>query len=129
MRRGLVAVCFACGGGFGAPSPSPLDASAEAQQPLVREAGPSGDAAVNRVSPHDGIVVTVPQVLLVYVGEAGVDTAPSQDSFVDWVLASPDYWAILQQYGVGYGTRVGSVRALRSDIVPGALVGSTGLIS
>jgi hypothetical protein len=84
---------------------------------------------VNRVSPHDGIVVTDPLVLLVYVGDAGVDMAPSQDSFVEWVLASPDYWAILQQYGVGYGTRVGRARALRSDIVPASLVGPTGLIS
>lgn len=36
------------------------------------------------------------------------DTPKNVDDLLSWILSSPDYWAILAQYGVAYGAVVGS---------------------
>lgn len=58
-------------------------------------------------------------VRVVYIGEEGVDGAPSIDPFVNWVLNS-DYWGILQEYGVNAGSFDGSTRVPTSSVfLPG----------
>jgi hypothetical protein len=61
------------------------------------------------MEPHEGAVLQTMGVRLVYVGDEWA-SLPSFDGFVTWVLASPEYWGILKQYGVGYGTFDGSDR-------------------
>ena len=117
MRRiaWLVFLC-ACGSAAGAPdagdggvtdakrtrkvdaSPPPADAGAEA------EASTEWD----RMEPHEGIVIGSMRLLAVYITSAGAATR-NFDSLLAWMVTSTDYWSLLAQYNVGYGTFSGSV--------------------
>ena len=90
-------------------------------------AGVSPRDAGARFTSHDGRVLGTMTVSVIYVGEAGVDGAPSFDGFFDWVFAS-SYWGTLAQYGVGPGARVASVRVARAVFLPAGSVDANGLI-
>ncbi len=86
-------------------------------------APPSVDARTpwNRMQPHSHRVLAAMRLQVVYLGMEGDGGAPSFDEFIDWLLAS-DYWAIMEQYGVGHGQRVGSVRIAPSGVIPAGAV-------
>lgn len=80
-----------------------------------------------RFTRHDGPVLAAMKVSVIYVGDEGVDGAPSFDGFIDWAFAS-SYWKTLGEYGVGPGARVASVRVARSVLLPDGSVNAQGLI-
>jgi hypothetical protein len=82
--------------------------------PMPGVGSPSGDDPVaspdDRAQPHDYQIMPSVALAAVYVGDEKVDGVPTRDDFVSWVIASNGYWTRLAQYGVGFGTLVGSVR-------------------
>lgn len=65
----------------------------------------------NRLTPHDGIVLSNAHYRSIYIGAEGVDSAGSFDSYLEWLITSQTYWgAWLAQYKVGYGTFDGFTR-------------------
>jgi len=63
---------------------------------------------IERMTPHQGITLSTPALHALYVGTPDVDIQTNRDTFISWLLASTDYWSILAQYKVGYGTLTGS---------------------
>ena len=63
---------------------------------------PAEKVPFNRMEPHDGVVLPTPHLAAIYVDY------PEQDALLTWIITATDYWSILAQYGVGYGTFVGS---------------------
>lgn len=124
--RLLLVALAACGGGV-ATAPS-RDGGADVYG-LMRPdgSGMTPDDAGARLNAHGGRVLGAMTVSVIYVGDAGVDGAPSFDGFIDWVFAS-SYWGTLAQYGVGPGTRVASVRVPRAVLLPDGSVNAQGLI-
>ncbi len=120
----------ACGGG---PASSSAGDDAGATFAAPRDAAPAEAARVDaktpwaRLEPHKHKVLTGMRLMVVYIGDESAGGVPSFDAFVDWLLTS-DYWAIMQQYGVGAGTRVTSVRVPASSIIPEGAV-TKGLIT
>jgi hypothetical protein len=93
--------CNAAGPGTaGIPAPEPSYIPSDTQAP--------GSSPFDRLEPHDDIVIPNIELRAVYVGTSGNDAAPNRDAFLSWVVTSPEYWGILAQYGVGYGTFHGS---------------------
>ncbi len=69
------------------------------------EAEAAPKTPLNRLTPHDGIVLSNAHIRAVYIGADGVDASPSFDSYLQWLVTSTDYWgAWLPQYKVGLGT-------------------------
>jgi len=89
---------------------------------------PKQNSEVDRLSRHDGTILPHAQLRIVYVGTEGVDRAPLQDDFVQWLVTS-DYWSTLEQYGVGNASMVSAVTVPREVIAPPSLVDEKGLIS
>ncbi len=129
MRRAFVAcaLCCACGG---VATSSVDDAGDDTDFTPLHDSGPTAlrDAGVGRVTPHENVIVAAPEVLVVYIGKQGVDSAPPQDGFIDWVLGSK-YWGLLEQYGVGSGKRVASIQVARESLVPNSDLDANGLTS
>ncbi len=98
-----------CGGEVAGPGEEPVDAGPDAYGVNARDAYAGAYDGGDRVTPHDGDVLSAMTLTVVYVGEASEGGAPSVDGLVDWMLGSA-YWGHLTEYGVGPGTRAGSVR-------------------
>jgi len=65
----------------------------------------------NRLTPHQGNVLGGAHIRSIYIGTDGVDSAPSFDSYLEWLVTSQNWWgAYLAQYNVGYGTFDGFTR-------------------
>ncbi|HEX7600199.1 MAG TPA: hypothetical protein VF316_01295 [Polyangiaceae bacterium] len=122
----LLVVLAACGGSVATAAPSGDGGGADVYG-LMRQDGSVTDDAGARITAHGGRVLGAMTVSVIYVGDAGVDGAPSFDGFIDWALAS-SYWATLAQYGAGPGTRVASVRVPRAVLLPDGSVNAQGLI-
>jgi hypothetical protein len=75
---------------------------------------PSGDDPIaspdNRVQPHQDLTIPALSLSAIYIGEEDVDGVANRDDFLAWVVASNGYWSRLSQYGIGFGTFVGSTR-------------------
>jgi hypothetical protein len=81
-------------------------------------------APFDRMEEHSGIVLPMPNIQAVYVGQTGIQGYASFDAFLTWLLGSTDYWSILAQYGVGYGAFQGSVQVdTAAFFTPGMVVG------
>jgi hypothetical protein len=74
------------------------------------EAEPPETGPFNRMEQHSGIVLPAPSIIAIYIGDTGITAYGSFDTFLTWLLGSTDYWSILSQYGVGYGSFQGSVQ-------------------
>jgi hypothetical protein len=127
----FVALPFAaCGGG---PSPAATGQDAGATFSVPRDAAPPDAAPFDaktpwaRLEPHQHKVLNRMRLMVVYIGDEPSGGAQSFDAFVDWLLMS-DYWGIMQQYGVGKGTRVTSMRVPLSSVIPDGAV-TKGLIT
>jgi hypothetical protein len=111
---GATACLAACGSG-GLSSDAGLDVvyGHKSLDAGVYEAAPPetqpGPGPWNRMEPHEGIVLATPHIEAIYISSGG-DGSPSFDSYLTWLVGSTDYWSILAQYGVGYGTFGGSVQ-------------------
>jgi hypothetical protein len=90
-------------------SASPVDAGDAA------DAG--GDASRERMQPHERVVLAAPRLLAIYVGDEGDGGAPSSDDMMTWLVAS-QYWTAMEQYGVGPGAMLPSVRVPASVFLP-----------
>ena len=123
----LLVALTACGGSV-ASTTAPGDGGADAYG-LMRPdgSGVSPRDAGARLTAHGGGGLAAMTVSVIYVGEAGVDGAPSFDAFIDWTFAS-SYWGTLAQYGVGPGARMASVRVPRAALLPDGSVDAMGLI-
>jgi hypothetical protein len=65
----------------------------------------------NRLTPHDGTVLSSPHLRTIYIGADGIDASQSFDAYIAWLVASQSWWgAVLAQYKVGYGTLDGFTR-------------------
>ena len=84
------------------------------------EAG-GGDASRERMQPHERVVLAAPRLLAIYVGDEGDGGAPSSDEMMSWLVAS-QYWKAMEQYGVGAGTMLPSVRVPASVFLPDGTV-------
>ena len=101
----------------------PRDASA----PVIADAADAGgDASRERMQPHERVVLGAPRLLAIYVGDEGDGGAPSSDEMMTWLVAS-QYWKTMEQYGVGAGAMLPSVRVPASVFLPEGTV-SGGLI-
>ncbi len=74
------------------------------------EASPTETGPYDRMEQHSGIVLPTPNIVAIYIGDTGIMAYGSFDMFLTWMLGSTDYWSILSQYGVGYGSFQGSVQ-------------------
>lgn len=110
----VIALC-ACGGGADASDAG--DAAGDVaygHKPIeasVHDAATEEAAAkvpFNRMTPHQGIVVGSVQLRALYVG-SGQNVPKNFDKLLTWMVTAPDYWSILAQYGVTYGTFIDSV--------------------
>ena len=126
----FVALPFAACGG----SPSgdaPVDAGTTFAAP--HDAAPADSSPVDaktpwaRLEPHQHRVLKSMRLVVVYIGDESAGGPQSFDTFVDWLLTS-DYWGIMQQYGVGKGSRVTSLRIPVSSVIPEGAV-TKGLIT
>jgi hypothetical protein len=96
----------------------PLDAAAY-------EAAPPETGPFDRMEQHSGIVLPMPNIIAIYIGDSGLTAYGSFDLFLGWLFGSTDYWSILSQYGVGYGTFQGSVQVDSATFfTPGMLNGN-----
>jgi hypothetical protein len=109
-------------GGEAATIAVPLDASR-------RDTAPPKDAKTSwaRLQPHGSKVMPEMRLQIVYLTDQAGNGAPSFDAFVGWLLGS-GYWQILQQYGVGPGSLVGSIKMSGASVIPASLV-RNGLIT
>lgn len=74
----------------------------------------------DRVRLHGGKVLPAMRVQIVYVGTESEGGAASRDDVVHFTLTSgKQYWSVLEQYGVGAGSVVGSLRIPRAALFPG----------
>lgn len=90
-------------------------------------ASPRPDAGA-RLLPHQGLIVSKPEIGVVYVGDLDAGGPPVDDPDLDWLLGS-FYWRYLTEYGVGNGSIVGSVRVAQSTFFrAGDVDGTTGLV-
>ena len=80
----------------------------------ARVGSPSGEDPIaspdDRVQPHDGQILASVALAAVYIGDEKIDGIPTRDDFLAWVIASNGYWTRLAQYGIDFGTLVGSAR-------------------
>ena len=89
---------------------------------------PPGEAGPPRLQKHDGIVIPAMQVGVVYVGDIDAGSAPNQDAFFKWIVASP-YWLYLQEYGIDNGALAGSTHVATSALIhAGDVDSTTGLV-
>ena len=82
--------------------------------PMPDVGSPSGDDPVpapdQRVQRHQDLILPAMWLSAIYIGDEDVDGVANRDDFLSWVIASNGYWSRLSQYGVGFGTFVGSTR-------------------
>jgi hypothetical protein len=114
LRRLWVGVGAVCALGCGSSGGDPGDAATEvyghkALDAAGYEAEPPETGPWNRMTQHQGIVLPSPSITIIYIGQSGPEPYQNFDPLVGWMLGSADYWSILAQYGVGFGTLVGSV--------------------
>ncbi len=62
----------------------------------------------NRMTPHQGVVLSSMQLRALYVG-SGQNVPKNFDTLLTWMVTSTNYWSILAQYGVGYGSFIDGV--------------------
>lgn len=122
-----IAFCCACGGAE-VPVQPIVEAGPDTYFVSHVDAGaPGWEGGADRVTAHEDVIVAAPSLLVLYLGQRGVDAAPPQDGFVDWMLGST-YWGLLEQYGVGAGKRVGSLQVARSQIIVPSDQDASGLV-
>ena len=126
MKRRLVSVAcavgcvVACGSSDDAATRGAGDGGDAGAKPVVHHDAAVVDAAgddlpdvvktrIDRMKPHAKQVLPHLRLVAVYFGAAGAEGSVSFDGFMSWLVSS-DYWKTMQQYGVGPGTFVGSVR-------------------
>lgn len=102
-------------------------ACSESPLPAV-DAGPDNIVIVNpdavapprdggaRLLKHSGITLPQLQLAVVYVGDYDAGGAPNDDPILKWLIGSP-YWLLLEEYGIGNGSFVGSVRIPTSALI------------
>jgi len=121
----LLALSCACGGGAldaGDAGDGGLDAKPD-HKPLHDAAIDTAaelDASFERLTPHSDIVISAMRLRAVYV--TGENTPPNFDALLSWMLASTDYWSVLAQYGVGYGTEDSVTVDASTFFPPGSVV-------
>ncbi len=77
----------------------------------VYEAEAATKTPWNRLTPHDGDVLSSAHIRTIYIGADGVDASQSFDAYITWLITSQSWWgAVLAQYKVGYGTFDGFTR-------------------
>ncbi len=126
LTAGLATVDAGCSG-------SPTD-------PPDAEAGPDSVGLTNpdsqvgpwdagpRLTPHDHVFLSNPQIAAIYVSDVDAGGMTSMDYLIDWLVSSP-YWGYLNEYGVGAGDLAGSVRIQTSALIhPGDVDPNTNLI-
>lgn len=57
----------------------------------------------DRMTSHGGAIIDALHLRAIYVG-SGSFMPKNVDAYMAWMISSPDYWSLLAQYGVGYGT-------------------------
>ncbi len=120
MRGGGSATAILLGGALAAAgcSAGPGVEGLARPWPMPGVGSPSGDDPVPspdaRVQPHAGVILASMKLAAVYVGDEDIDGVGNRDDFVSWVISSNGYWTRLAQYGVGFGTFVGSTRVASS---------------
>lgn len=131
---GLVLGIAACGSA--AEAPPAADAGPSYHVDVRPDASPPPDAAdgsaadaktrVDRMERHDGTVLAAARLQVVYVGDAGAGGAPSVDPLLEWLVTSR-YWATMNQYGVGPGSMLPSLRIPTRALLPEGTV-TNGLV-
>ncbi len=120
MRGGGAAAVILLGGTLGAAGcgAGPGVAGIAPPWPTPGVGSPSGDDPLpvpdERVQPHEGVILANMKLAAVYVGDEDADGVGNRDDFLSWVIASNGYWTRAAQYGVGFGTFVGSTRIASS---------------
>lgn len=108
VALGCALVAASCGGSNADAGGD--DASFGVRPDALGEASPY-DGRSDRLSFHGGPVLDAVKLRVVYLGEEGVDGPPDVDALTRWLVTSgSQYWGYLQQYGVGAGTLLDSVR-------------------
>jgi len=81
-----------------------------------------------RLTPHDGVTLPNVQLGVIYVGDLDAGGMPGNDAILKWLLGSP-YWGLLNEYGIGAGSVVGSVRVATSSLLgPGDVDANSKLV-
>ncbi len=94
------------------------DAEAEAKSPW------------NRMEPHSDVVLASPHVWAIYIGPGwSGGTSTAFDTYLTWLVGSTDYWSILAQYGVGYGTFDGSSLVDTTVFFTPGMINNVGMVS
>jgi hypothetical protein len=108
VRRLAVAACVLALGCSDASDPPAPDASVDTGIVTPDGSSPRPDAGA-RLLPHDGTTLPKMQLGIVYVGDVDAGGPPVDDPDIAWLVGSP-YWLYLDEYGIGNGALVGSVR-------------------
>ena len=110
----FVLAVFLCGCGAASPNaPDAGDAGVRyGHKPMDASGGFDVTEEVvkmpwDRLESHGGTVLSAMRLHAIYVTSPS-DPAVIKDDLLAWILSSPDYWSLLVQYGVGYGTLIGS---------------------
>jgi len=111
------ALCtIACG-----ESPLPATDAGDEMNILNPDVGVPPLDAGPRLLPHAHVTLPQMQLGVVYVGDADAGGAPNDDPILKWLIGSP-YWLLLDEYGIGNGTFVGSQRVPTTALIqPGDL--------
>jgi len=117
LLSALAALACACSAAPPATS-APSDAGTDAKHKIdagPRDAAPADvDPRYDRMTSGGGAVLANMKLAIVYIGD-DTDGAPSRDEYVTWLVGS-GWWGIMNQYGVGTGSVVGSVRVPKADV-------------
>jgi hypothetical protein len=114
LRFAFATLLVACGGDSTATTPDAGQDAFGHKNFDAQSAADTGDAADanvawDRMTNHGAGALGSPHLRAIYVGIDGIDLSPSFDSYISFLVSSPDWWgAILAQYGVQYGTYDGA---------------------
>jgi hypothetical protein len=101
----LCALAFAC-----SETQQPAtDAGDDRQNTVDKDSSLPMPETGPRLIDHDGATLATMKLGIVYIGDADAGGAPGTDPILSWLVGSP-YWLLLDEYGIGNGTLVGSVR-------------------
>jgi hypothetical protein len=124
-----VSLCLACSSGDGTSG----DAGGDVQyghRPIEGGAAAydaSNDVLKtpqNRMSAHLGVVLSAPHIRAIYIG-----VPVTYDNYLAWLVTSTDYWPILAQYGVGYGSFDGNTQIDTAAFFTAGMVDSNGVVN
>lgn len=127
MRLVLAVACCVLGLGCSDAAQDPTDAGDDRTSIVTPDGAVGKPDGGRQLTAHDGTTLPAMKLGIVYVGDVDAGAAPSQDTDVTWLLGSP-YWLLLDEYGIGNGTVLGSARVATDAFFQSGDVDGNGLV-